>query len=397
MELITTKINQILSQNTQQVSKPQTVTETGLQALGNKLATLKKDIYLSGLLVKYSDMRPDEFLDFACFKGSQLQRNAVARSFDIEDGLGLKDLMHQIKTAENPTALLQGYSDFMIEQINLVCKSFGASFNGVIEDVVDVMINRFGGFNLLDWTLFFYRLKEGKYRTEYQSVNTRGVNLEFLIDWCEKYANEKEIAVQEAHKKTKQENVINVALPQEMTQQIREREAKAQALKDMRHNWEASDFTEFESIDTEGKPIILEYHHPNIKEVAKVVCSFMWLTAQGLKERITAEYETTKKDFEFWDFYKSKVASLWYQIKNAKTNVFYQLYAAKIDPEKDFTFELEKHFETFVDSEYVGYGAAMIEKQAATEQKLFVMNRKEFALWCVLELYRKRNFENPLM
>ena len=79
-----------------------------------------------------------------------------------------------------------------------------------------------------------------------------------------------------------------------------------------------------------------------------------------------------------------------------KTNVFYQLYAAKIDPEKDFTFELEKHFETFVDSEYVGYGAAMIEKQAATEQKLFVMNRKEFALWCVLELYRKRNFENPL-
>jgi len=155
MELITTKINQILHQNTQQVSKPQTVTETGLQALGNKLATLKKDIYLSELLVKYSDMRPDAFLDFACFKGSQLQRNAVARSFDIEDGLGLKDLMQQIKASENPTALLEGYSDFMIEQINLVCKSFGASFNGVIEDVVDVIINRFGGFNLLDWTLFF--------------------------------------------------------------------------------------------------------------------------------------------------------------------------------------------------------------------------------------------------
>jgi hypothetical protein len=387
MELTTTKINQILSGNTQQVSKPQTVTETGLQALGNKLATLKKDIYLSELLVKYSDMRPDAFLDFACFKGSQSQRNAVARSFGIDDGLCLKDLMQQIQSAESPTSLLEGYSDFMIEQINLVCKSFGASFNGVIKDVIDVMINRFGGFNLLDWTLFFYRLKEGKYRTEFQSVNTRGVNLEFLIDWCEKYANEKEIAVQEANKKTKQETVINVTLPQEMTQQIREREAKAQALKDMRHNWETSDFTEFESIDTEGKPIILEYRHPNIKEVAKVVCSFMW---------ITAEYETTKKDFEFWDFYKSKVTSLWYQIKNAKTNIFYQLYAVKIDPEKNFTFELEKHFETFVDSEYVGYGSAMIEKQAATEQKLFVMNRKEFALWCVLELYRKRGFDNPL-
>jgi len=368
---------------------------------------------LSALLVKYQDLTPDAFITKLCLNGSQQQCNAIARSFDIEDGLQLKDVALQIQEAvlreeiesnnpdiENPIRLedvINGFMAFLQENISIVCASFGVAFNGNMIDVCDVLLNRFGGFNMLDWTLFFYRLKEGKYKTEFQSVNTRGVNLEFLIDWCEKYANEKEIAVQEAHKKTKQETVINVTLPQEMAQQIREKDAKIQALKDMRHNWETSDFTEFESIDTKGEPIILEYRHPNIKEVAKVVCSFMWLTAQGLKERITAEYETTKKDFEFWDFYKSKVASLWYQIKNAKTNVFYQLYAAKIDPEKDFTFELEKHFETFVDSEYVGYGAAMIEKQAATEQKLFVMNRKEFALWCVLELYRKRNFENPLI
>jgi len=352
---------------------------------------------LSALLVKYQDLAPDAFITKLCLNGSQQQCNAIARNFEIEDGLSLKDLALQIQEAGEPETVINGYMAFLQENISIVCASFGVAFNGNMIDVCDVLLNRFGGFNMLDWTLFFYRLKEGKYKTEFQSVNTRGVNLEFLIDWCEKYANEKEIAVQEAHKKTKQETVINVTLPQEMTQQIREREAKAQALKDMRHNWETSDFTEFESIDTKGEPIILEYRHPNIKEVAKVVCSFMWLTAQGLKERITAEYETTKKDFEFWDFYKSKVTSLWYQLKNAKTNVFYQLYAAKIDPEKDFTFELEKHFETFVDSEYVGYGAAMIEKQAATEQKLFVMNRKEFALWCVLELYRKRNLENPLI
>jgi len=397
MELITTKINQILSGSTQQVSKPQTVTETGLQALGNKLATLKKDIYLSELLVKYSDMRPDEFLDFACFKGSQLQRNAVARSFGIEDGLGLKDLMHQIKAAENPTALLEGYSDFMIEQINLVCKSFGASFNGVIEDVVDVIINRFGGFNLLDWTLFFYRLKEGKYRTEYQSVNTRGVNLEFLIDWCEKYADEKEVVVSESHKKTKHEDYFTENLPLDFIQKRKEIEAKNQVLKDMRNEWDMAEFQEFETIDANGVPIVSKAYFPNPKEVAKVVASFLWLTSHGLRERILKEYESSAKSIEFWDFYRTKVNSLWYQIRKAKTNVFYQLYVAKIDPENDFTFTLEKEFEDYADIQYLVYRDEMVKKREQGVQGIFVMTRKELALWCILEMYKKRNFENPLI
>lgn len=395
MDLIANKINQVLHQNTQQVSKPQTVPETGLQALSTKIASLKKDIYLSEMLTKYGHLTPDAFLDFACFKGSQLQRNAIARSFDITDGLGLKDLMQQIQTAESPSTLLQGYSDFMKEQVQLICTSFGAAFNGSIEDVIDIMLNRFGGFNLLDWTLFFYRLKEGKYKTEYQSVNTRGVNLEFLIDWCEKYADEKEAAIIEANKKTKVETTVNLSL--DFVKERKEIEAKNQVLKDMRREWEMSDFQEYETTDANGQPIVSKAYFPNPKEVAKVVASFMWLTGAQLKERITAEYEATNKDIEFWDFYRTKVNSLWYQIRKAKTNVFYQLYAAKIDPEKDFTFDLEKQFESFVDSEFVGYRAAMIEKKAATEQRLFVMTRQEFALWCVLELYKKRNFENPLI
>lgn len=347
------------------------------------------------MLVKYQDLTPDAFIEKLCLNGSQQQCNAIARSFDIEDGLSLKDLALQIQDANEPETAINGYMAFLQENISIVCASFGASFNGNMIDVCDVLLNRFGGFNMLDWTLFFYRLKEGKYKTEYQSVNTRGVNLEFLIDWCEKYADEKEAAIIEANKKTKVET--SVALSLDFIKERKEIEAKNQVLKDMRRKWEMSDFQEFETIDVNGLPIVSKAYFPNPKEVAKVVASFLWLTAAQLKERITAEYEASTKSIEFWDFYRTKVNSLWYQIRNAKTNVFYQLYAAKIDPEKDFTFELEKHFESFVDTEFVGYRAAMMEKKAATEQKLFVMTRKEFALWCVLELYKKRNFENPLI
>lgn len=123
--------------------------------------------------------------------GSIPQRAAFVRNLNTKCVYAMPGIWDTAKKSSKAFDICSG---FIKANITLICDYYGTTYTGNLDSIAYDMIRDYGGLSVLDWMIFFENSKRGKYKTEYQSITTRGINAEYLRDWIGKYIHEREAA-----------------------------------------------------------------------------------------------------------------------------------------------------------------------------------------------------------
>jgi len=120
----------------------------------------------------------EEYVTFILLNGSPIQRSALLDNLDTLSDISMPEIKY---LSRGPAlALLETY-------IRQTCQVMGCDFKGDIATVVSGLYDDYGGLTIIEWARFFQGITQGKFKDEYQSVNTRGLNAEFLRDWLDQF------------------------------------------------------------------------------------------------------------------------------------------------------------------------------------------------------------------
>lgn len=148
--------------------------------LGNQLALQNIDF------AEYPDVKT--FVLHIAFEGTAAQKSAVANSFPMKCTFATPE----IHTTDRVKALKT--AQYLEREIKLLSAEHGVSYSGDPSTMAMDILTEFGGMTHLDCIKFFHNAKLSKYKTEMQHVSARGITREFLIDWLNKYLDEREEA-----------------------------------------------------------------------------------------------------------------------------------------------------------------------------------------------------------
>jgi hypothetical protein len=120
----------------------------------------------------------EQYVTFILLNGSPIQRSALLDNLDTLSDISMPEIKYLSR--EPALALLETY-------VRQTCQIMGCDFKGDLPTVVSGLYDDYGGVTIIEWARFFHGVTQGKYKDEYQSVNTRGLNAEFLRDWLDQF------------------------------------------------------------------------------------------------------------------------------------------------------------------------------------------------------------------
>ena len=120
----------------------------------------------------------EQYVTFILLNGSPVQRSALLDNLDTLSDIAMPEIKYLSRAPG--TALLETY-------IRQTCQVMGCDFKGDLATVVSGLYDDYGGITIIEWARFFQGITQGKFKDEYQSVNTRGLNAEFLRDWLDQF------------------------------------------------------------------------------------------------------------------------------------------------------------------------------------------------------------------
>lgn len=120
----------------------------------------------------------EQYVTFILLNGSPVQRSALLDNLDTLSDIAMPEIKYLSRAPG--TALLETY-------IRQTCQIMGCDFKGDLATVVSGLYDDYGGITIIEWARFFQGITQGKFKDEYQSVNTRGLNAEFLRDWLDRF------------------------------------------------------------------------------------------------------------------------------------------------------------------------------------------------------------------
>lgn len=272
----------------------------------------------------------EQYLTEVLLHGTPVQRNAILDSLGINCDISMPEVRHLGMTAG--MSLIEKYT---VE----TCRILGCDFKGDMPTVISMLYDDYGGMTIIEWARFFQHIAQGKYKDDYQSVNTRGLNAEFLRDWIEQFDTTRGDIV---HKLRKELPDVPVAEPQNAPtiEQIRQFQRDAVAIDGQVHNWR----TEYEFKLTtrrierirderkgdDGKTVVYEYDVPIIEDTERAaytrlydfIAVFYGFTGVSTRDAIRDlttiwEFERITLDIEVEvaKFYRSRSKSLLVQLK----------------------------------------------------------------------------------
>ena len=208
----------------------------------------------------------EQYITEILLNGSVVQRNAVLDAVGKNSDLSMPEVKYM---GAEGISLIRKY---IIES----CQVLGCDFKGDLPAVASMLFDDYGGMTLLEWARFFQMVSKGEFRDEYQSMNTRGLNAEFLRDWIEKYDTTRGDTVQRLRKE--------LPLPSEQREpenaptleQIRQHQRDAVALDALVNDWRVKyehnltvrrvERVRDERKGADGKMVVYEYDTPIIED-----------------------------------------------------------------------------------------------------------------------------------
>lgn len=211
----------------------------------------------------------EQYVTFILLNGSPIQRASLLDNLDTLCDISMPEIK-QISRAP-ALALIETY-------IRQTCQIMGCDFKGDLPTVVTMLYDDYGGLTIIEWARFFQHVAQGKYKDEYQSVNTRGLNAEFLRDWLDQFYSRRDDIIASLRKQMPEkataepENALTF-------EEIRRIQRDSIALDGDVHNWRTEynsslTTTRIEHVRDEhptddGKFVIYEYELPIIEDKEK--------------------------------------------------------------------------------------------------------------------------------
>lgn len=275
---------------------------------------------------------PDTFKDLDAYvmavllSGSLVQRAGVVDNLDPSCDLAIPEL--KSLSRDNATELLGSY-------IKQACNAFGCDFKGDLPYALNMLYDSYGGLTILEWARFVNAICKGAYQTDFQSINTRGINLDFLNDWIEQHCDKRDGILRslksELPDKPEKDPENSVTIEQIKTSQAEYAQFTA-SINQRRRDWESSlittELVQTKDVrkDKDGNEIVYAYEIPvqrdrpeaAYKRLYALLEVFYFFGEEGAKEKITALMGTWEllrvieyADVEAKDFYRSQASALY--------------------------------------------------------------------------------------
>lgn len=211
----------------------------------------------------------EHYITDILLNGSTIQRNGLLDNLDTLSDISMPEI--RLIGRRAGTELI---SKYILES----CRVLGCEFKGDLPAVASTLYDDYGGITLIEWARFFQMVCAGKYKTEYQSVNTRGLNMEFLREWLDRFYQRRDGIISSLRKEMPGEPVAEPENAPTL-EQIRQFQRDSVALDGEVHTWR----TEYDNSLTErkmehcreerktddGKKVIYEYDIPTVTDKPK--------------------------------------------------------------------------------------------------------------------------------
>lgn len=175
-----------------------------MQSLLPILPVLASDFKLSGYTLKDESGKdtgitleaalqsdPLVALQQIAIRGTAQQRSAMCKYLTDEAMLAGTELGSLVRESADPRSAYKIFVlGYLANSVEELAAFFGTEAKGGSALLADCLFERFGGFTILEWTVFFDRCRSSHYKTEYQNIAVRGINAEFLQDWAVKFSEE---------------------------------------------------------------------------------------------------------------------------------------------------------------------------------------------------------------
>lgn len=125
----------------------------------------------------------EECIMHILLRGSALQRAALLENTEGKHDLSMPALN---KMGHGPAVGL------ICAYIRQTCQIMGCEFAGDIEFWASGALDTSGYLSVMEWARFFQNIAKGVYANQYEKVNTRGLNPEFLNRWLETFCEGRE-------------------------------------------------------------------------------------------------------------------------------------------------------------------------------------------------------------
>lgn len=275
---------------------------------------------------------PDTFKDLDAYvmaillSGSLVQRAGVVDNLDPSCDLAIPEL--KSLSRDNATELLGSY-------IRQACNAFGCDFKGDLAYALNMLYDSYGGLTILEWARFINAICKGAYQTDFQSINTRGINLDFLNDWVEQHCENRDSLLRslksELPDKPEKDPDNAVTIEQIKVSQAQYAQFTA-SINQRRRDWESSLIeTKMEVAreirkDKEGRDVEFVYEIPvqrdrpeaAYKRLYALLEVFYFFGEEGAKEKIANLMGTWEllrvieyADVDQKDFYRSQASALY--------------------------------------------------------------------------------------
>lgn len=160
-----------------------------MNKLEQRQIEILKNSDLAEILNQFSNV--EELLLMLLLSGSPKDKNEFAKSWSIEacgNLISIGSYVTQNKIIKSD--MIRIVLDLLTEVSEYFqCENY--SENGIIECVSELFSSNIWFWSIGELLIFTYNLKKGKYKTEFQNINRRGINAEFLTDWIKKFEEER--------------------------------------------------------------------------------------------------------------------------------------------------------------------------------------------------------------
>jgi hypothetical protein len=334
-----------------------------------------------------------DFLTKISFEGSAGQRTAVAACMTPAAAMSLPGIWDTAKANSKSYEIVDKLLQVNIQSL---AAHYGVEFRGEIGSVTQTILREFGGLSPLDFLIFFERAKMGRYKTDMQHINVRGINFEFLQSWLTAYAEDRQAEWEALYASGKNRNdgeqreagSANPAAMPDLVKQMQsayeKRKAERDALRamavDIRIQWEKS-----ATVEDRFRRMILNY--------------LLFFKSDTIEKVVSDFNEMTQKKYgEGWEAYKfTEMNSVRVRVEKFKRQVsaesLLRVWVLAKFPDAEWT-EIEMAIASILKTFKNTYTERYLPE--CIELNYPPLHEPDYVWQCALFEYRKHTGENPI-
>jgi len=127
-----------------------------------------------------------------CLSGTSVQQMAVSDAFGLDAVISMPELKRYATTNERVSNIIKWLEVHLID----LAAFFGTKASGAMSEFAWQLYSDYGGLTILDFVKFFAMCKKRTFVSEFEHVQTQGINPDLIQKWLEKYCDKREDVIQ---------------------------------------------------------------------------------------------------------------------------------------------------------------------------------------------------------